>query len=162
MNKEYKVPYNGTSHTSPNSRHDVEKLMDYLKANDIQTFTLNRPFQSETHQARDFFAEGTKYFDKADSFKTFSRTFRKTTFSSRTTKNNTRRAYVESEPESESETEPHYRLSDSSDSNNDSNEEEDEDIGVDIFDIDDYASDSELPANEFENVIRNLAQVAGL
>ena len=78
--------------------------MQYLRTHEIQTYTRDRLFNSETPQARDFFALGTKYFDTANAFKTFSRDFRAPVFGKKKKKKKAMvRSCAVSDPESEDE-----------------------------------------------------------
>ena len=177
MNQEYDTPYNGTRHSSPATRNDVEKLIDYLKSHEIQTYTRDRPFNDETLQARDFFTCGAEYFDSGKAFKSFCRNFRNTTFADKKKKRKPGRSCAVSDPESEEELEPHLILSDDEDedddnnnNNNNNNNNSDEDIANSIFAEEpslygieeEGLYDEEATINALRDLIRNLAQVEGL
>jgi hypothetical protein len=74
---QYKVPHNGTSHTSPSTRTDIEKLCKYLRTKELQCYRPKRENNQYATPARDLMAAGAEYANKAGAFKTFKRDTRK-------------------------------------------------------------------------------------
>lgn len=96
VGRQYEVPYNGTSHSSPNTHTDMKNLRDYLRDHAIQTYTPGREFNDDTPEARDFIAKGGAYNNTPKAFSTFTRDTRKASYKQRSTSAN-----VESESDGE-------------------------------------------------------------
>jgi hypothetical protein len=68
---DYKIPHNGTSHTSPKTEQDVQDLCQYLRDENIQSYCPERVNNKWTTPARDLFVTGAAYGSTARAFKTF-------------------------------------------------------------------------------------------
>lgn len=73
VGRQYEVPYNRTSHSSPDTQEDMKNLRDYLRTHSIQTYTRGREFNDDTPEARDFIAKGGAYNNTPKAFSTFTR-----------------------------------------------------------------------------------------
>lgn len=73
VQKEFKVPYNGTSHTSPSAAADIHTLCKYLESRELQQYKPARKDNQYATPSRDLFAAGAEYANKASAFKTFTR-----------------------------------------------------------------------------------------
>ncbi|KAI1783591.1 hypothetical protein LXA43DRAFT_320644 [Ganoderma leucocontextum] len=67
----YKTPHNGQSHTSPSAQTDITTILTYLKDHTIQEYTPGRAHNDSTLPARDLLVQGAQYPSTASAFKTF-------------------------------------------------------------------------------------------
>jgi hypothetical protein len=79
VQQSYKIPFNSASHTSPSADEDIKDLRDYLRDNNLQTYSPNREHNDKATPARDLLAEGAMYANTARAFKNFRRDTRKAT-----------------------------------------------------------------------------------
>jgi hypothetical protein len=68
---DYKIPHNGTSHTSPSTTDDINDLREYLKQHKLQTYTPHRDNNAAAVPTRDLMSSGAEYANTARAFKTF-------------------------------------------------------------------------------------------
>jgi hypothetical protein len=73
---DYKIPHNGTSHTSPKTDKDLRDLRQYLSDERIQSYHPDRDNNKWATPARDLFIPGAAYGSTARAFKTFCRDMR--------------------------------------------------------------------------------------
>lgn len=67
----YKIPYNGSKHTSPSMEKELSVLREYLASNSIQTYCESRDGGDLTKPVRDLFTEGVKHANSASAFQSF-------------------------------------------------------------------------------------------
>lgn len=101
---QYEARKNGTSHTSPDTRKDIDTLLEHLQQYSIQSYTPGRDFNDDTAEARNLFENGAAYSDTPRAFKNFIPDTRQAFYKARPTPSQSMDA-VESESESESESE---------------------------------------------------------
>jgi hypothetical protein len=70
---DYKIPHNGTSHTSPKTEKDIQDLRQYLSDERIQSYHPDRDNNKWATPARDLFVPGAAYGSTARAFRTFCR-----------------------------------------------------------------------------------------
>ncbi|KAJ7860242.1 hypothetical protein B0H14DRAFT_2350714, partial [Mycena olivaceomarginata] len=68
---DYKIPFNGKSHTNPSTATDVQRIRDHLETNKIQTFWPERENNDCAVPVRDLMEAGAAYANTARAFKTF-------------------------------------------------------------------------------------------
>jgi hypothetical protein len=68
---DYKIPHNGTSHTSPKTDKDIQDLRQYLQDERIQSYHPDRDNNKWATPVRDLFVSGAAYGSTARAFKTF-------------------------------------------------------------------------------------------
>jgi hypothetical protein len=71
VQQSYNIPFNSTSHTSPSADKDIKDIQDYLRDNNLQTYSPNREHNGKATPARDLLAEGAMYANMARAFKNF-------------------------------------------------------------------------------------------
>lgn len=76
---EFKVPYNGTSHSSPSSSNDISNLRGYLERLELQQYRPGCKGNEYATPACDLFSSGAEYANKPSAFKTFTHTHRAAT-----------------------------------------------------------------------------------
>lgn len=77
MQIEFKIPYNGKSHTSPSTADDIHTLRCYLESHKLQEYHPERTGNKFATAARDLLSAGMEYTNKANAFKSFIRDSRK-------------------------------------------------------------------------------------
>lgn len=71
VHEEFKTPYNGTSHTSPDTRKDIDRLLSYMIDKKLQTYWPGRPRNDAATPVRDLAAENAVYSSTTGAFNTF-------------------------------------------------------------------------------------------
>lgn len=148
MQKNFKTPHNGQSHTSPSCEKDIKKVIEYLELNTIQTYTPNQKGNDQAEPVRDLLADGLNYANTATAFRNFRSTASRATYKHNRT---------EEPPESENE------MSDSEDESEEDGSDEESDIGAPM-DAEDIATEDEpcdinLATDIVTNLVNSLADV---
>ncbi|PPR00907.1 hypothetical protein CVT26_015517 [Gymnopilus dilepis] len=76
----FQTPHNSNSHTSPSTKSDQKVVRDYLKEQDIQTYTPDRLNNEWATPVRDLMVEGATYATGASAYKNFRPDTRKASF----------------------------------------------------------------------------------
>lgn len=70
---DYKIPYNGTSHTSPSVNEDIKAVRNYLETHSLQSYTPKREGNEFATVARDLLSAGAAYASTSGAFNNFRR-----------------------------------------------------------------------------------------
>lgn len=68
---DYKIPFNGKSHTNPSKAEDMQRLRNHLETYKLQSFWPEREHNDCAVPARDLMEAGAAYTNTARAFKTF-------------------------------------------------------------------------------------------
>jgi hypothetical protein len=74
---QYNTPYNGTAHSTPSTKTDIEALCKYLQEQELQSYHPGRENNQYATPVRDLMAAGAEYANKAGAFKNFKHDTRK-------------------------------------------------------------------------------------
>lgn len=77
---QFRIPHHGISHTSPQTKTDIEELMGWLVTHNLQTYTKNRPGKDHILQVRDLMVTGAAYASTPSAFKNYRAEKRNVTF----------------------------------------------------------------------------------
>lgn len=71
VQKEFRTPFNSTSHTTPSTLADIQIILDYLESQYIQTHSPSRVNNDEATEARDLIHTGSDYPNQANAYRNF-------------------------------------------------------------------------------------------
>jgi hypothetical protein len=71
VQSDFKIPYNGISHTSPSIGEDIAKICEYLEQHELQSYKPERENNEYAIPVRDLIVAGATYNNTARPFKNF-------------------------------------------------------------------------------------------